>query len=227
MSSEVDDLTIDEHAGLSLRERKRLVAREALSAAALRLAMDRGLENVRVEDIAAEVGVSARTFNNYFSSKEEAICAITIRRNVRIGDFLLKRPADEPIWTATINAVVEHYSDIGEPTREFIQRFRMLVSNDALRGEFLKAHGEVERRLAVAVAQRTGTDAASDLGPLLLAGAIASAIRVAMIHWLHHDLTKPMGECVRAALTELADGLPSLTAKSVSDIHHNHDDEDE
>ncbi|HEV3359770.1 MAG TPA: TetR family transcriptional regulator [Pseudonocardiaceae bacterium] len=235
MSSEVDDLTIDEHAGLSLRERKRLVAREALSAAALRLAMDKGLENVRVEDIAAEVGVSARTFNNYFSSKEEAICAITIRRNARIGDFLLKRPADEPIWTATINAVVEHYSDIGEPTREFVRRFRMLVSNEALRGEFLKAHGEVERRLAIAVAQRTGTDATSDLGPLLLAGAIASAIRVAMIHWLHHDLVKPMGECVRAALTELADGLPSLTArnqssleaKPVSDVHRNHDDEDE
>ncbi len=56
-----------------------------------------------------------------------------------------------------------------------------------------------------------------------------------MIHWLHYDLAKPMGECVRAALTELADGLPSLTArnqssleaKPVSDINHNHHDEDE
>ncbi len=227
MSAEATDLTIDEHAGLSLRERKRLVAREALSTAALRLTMEKGLENVRVEDIAAEVGVSARTFNNYFSSKEEAICAITVRRNIRIGDLLLNRPADEPIWTAAINAVAEHYADIGEPTREFVERFRMLIDNDALRGEFLKAHGEVERGIAIAVAERTGTDVTRDLGPLLLAGAIASAIRVAMIHWLHYDLEKPMAECVRAALTELSDGIPSLTAKTGYNRGNNHDDDDE
>ena len=42
---------------------------------ALRLAVERGLENVTVEDITAEAGVSLRTFGTYFSSKYEAICA--------------------------------------------------------------------------------------------------------------------------------------------------------
>jgi AcrR family transcriptional regulator len=224
VSADVTGLDLDEHEGLTLRERKRLAAREALSAAALRLALDKGLENVRVEDIAAEVGVSPRTFNNYFSSKEEAICAITIRRNARIGDFLLKRPADEPIWTATINAVVDHYADTGEPTREFVERFRLLVGSSALRGEFLKAHGEVERMLSLAVARRTGTDVDRDLGPMLLAGAIASAIRVAMYRWLNHDRESTMAECMLAALTELSNGLPSLTANHQDNNHHNDDD---
>jgi len=35
---------------------------------------------VLVEDIVAKANVSARTFNNYFSSKEEAICAISTDR---------------------------------------------------------------------------------------------------------------------------------------------------
>ena len=49
-----------------LRERKKLAVRQALGSAALRLAVERGLENVTVEDITAEAGVSLRTFGNYF-----------------------------------------------------------------------------------------------------------------------------------------------------------------
>ena len=56
--------------------------------AALRLAVERGLENVTVEDITAEAGVSLRTFGNYFSSKYEAICAIGTDRARRIGATL-------------------------------------------------------------------------------------------------------------------------------------------
>jgi AcrR family transcriptional regulator len=59
-----------------LRERKKLAVRQALGSAALRLTVERGPENVTVEDITAEADVSLRTFGNYFSSKYEAICAI-------------------------------------------------------------------------------------------------------------------------------------------------------
>ena len=41
-----------------LRERKKLAVRRALGSAAFRLAMERGLENVTIEDITAEAGVS-------------------------------------------------------------------------------------------------------------------------------------------------------------------------
>ena len=56
-----------------VRERKKLATREALSAAALRLALEHRPQNVRVDDIAEAAGVSPRTYNNYFSSREQAI----------------------------------------------------------------------------------------------------------------------------------------------------------
>ncbi len=86
--------------------RKKLAVRQALGSAALRLAVERGLENVTVEDITAEADVSLRTFGNYFSSKYEAICAIGTDRARRIGATLLARPADEPLWEAMADAML-------------------------------------------------------------------------------------------------------------------------
>ena len=45
---------------VGLRERKKVATRRALGLAAMRLAVERGLENVLVEDIAEAAGVSTR-----------------------------------------------------------------------------------------------------------------------------------------------------------------------
>ena len=88
-----------------LRERKKQATREALRLAALRLAVEKGWEQVRVEDIAAEAGVSTRTFNNYFASKDAAFLATAYDRGARIQAALAAQPADEPLWSAVIEAV--------------------------------------------------------------------------------------------------------------------------
>jgi AcrR family transcriptional regulator len=98
---------------LGRRERRKLATRHALSsaAAALQLAVERGLENVTIEDITARADVSLRTFRNYFASKYEAICAIAADRARHIGASLLERPASEPLWDAIVNAVLQHYQE--------------------------------------------------------------------------------------------------------------------
>src|ERR687885_962938 len=95
----------------SLRERKKTATREALSAAALRLALEHGPENVRVDEIAEAAGVSPRTYNNYFSSREQAIvAAITAERALRLAAALRARPTAEPLAEAVVEAVVELYA---------------------------------------------------------------------------------------------------------------------
>jgi AcrR family transcriptional regulator len=58
---------------LGLRERQKRARRAALIDAAHELVERHGLDAVTVEAICAEAGVSARTFFNYFESKDDAV----------------------------------------------------------------------------------------------------------------------------------------------------------
>jgi AcrR family transcriptional regulator len=187
-----------------LRERKKLATREALRLAALRLAVEKGWEQVRVEDIAAEAGVSPRTFNNYFASKDEAFLATAYDRGARMQAALAARPADEPLWPAVINAVVGGFADEAVDLRQA----RRIRPTPALAAEQLKAIMVIERALADEIARRIGADLEHDLYPRLVAGAAISATRVTVEHWLRSESDLPFPPVLREALERVAAGLP-------------------
>ncbi|HWD03013.1 MAG TPA: TetR family transcriptional regulator [Amycolatopsis sp.] len=199
---------------LGLRERKKLAARQALGTAALRLALDRGLDRLRVEDIASEVGVSPRTFNNYFSSKEEAICSFIVAQQERVREALRARPSGEPLWEAVINAAVEQSDREGRLTREDVLRMRDMLQNAGLFAEMLRAHATVERVLAEAVTERAG-GGANPLHARMLAGIVQSASRIAFHHWLVSGRGEFLPTFVEL-LREASAGMPSLTAAAAA-----------
>jgi AcrR family transcriptional regulator len=63
--------------GLGLRERQKRARREALIDATHRLVAEHGLDEVTVEAICDEAGVSVRTFFNYFETKDDAVLGHT------------------------------------------------------------------------------------------------------------------------------------------------------
>lgn len=193
---------------MGLRERKKLAARQALSWAAVRLATERGLENVRVEEIAAEVGVSARTFNNYFPSKEAAICAFGADRQGRILDELRSRPAGEPLWDSLIIAITEQFSPPGEPDRAFVARVRLMMSTPSLLGEYLKSNVSNERGFAAEIAARLGMDADVDIYPRLVAAVAGATMRVVFDFWVNSEHSGPFIPLLTDALRRAAAGLP-------------------
>ncbi|MEU8222741.1 TetR/AcrR family transcriptional regulator [Kribbella sp. NPDC048915] len=195
-----------------LRERKKQETRIALSWAAVRLAVERGYGNVRIEDIAAEAGVSLRTFRNYFDSKADAIAAREVDRTLRIAEELRARPAGEPLWTAIRVAIEKHFA-LGEeghggrtaPDEKWLAGIRLMMSEPALQGAVLKAHAKAAEDLAAAIADRTGT---SGLYPRLVAEVIGATRAVVIAEWLRGDPPRSIAELLSSALDQVEAGLP-------------------
>jgi AcrR family transcriptional regulator len=189
-----------------------------LALAAYELARAEGFANVRVPQIAEACGVSTRTFNNYFSSKEAAIVWPSTLRSAQMATGLADRPTGETLADALVKVVAGLYgSDNQDGTPEgWLEGFRtLLAAEPALHGEYLKAQATGERALAQTIARRTGaTD--DDLEPLLLAGVVAAAERAAVLHWFRQARTSTsLVEVVRAAL-RLALGGVNATAVTLT-----------
>ncbi|KNB54375.1 TetR/AcrR family transcriptional regulator [Streptomyces caatingaensis] len=188
-----------EPAGPGLRERKKRATRTALSLAALRLAAERGWAAVRVEDIAAEAGVSPRTFNNYFSSKEEAVMASGADRAERVREELAARPPEEPLWDALTHAFA---AALAEPSFDpaTVLRARLALTHSQLAAEQVRFEARMAAILATEIARRTGTDAERDLYPRLAATLAFTTCRLTFEHWVRGGGDTPAADAVRRAM---------------------------
>lgn len=187
-----------------LRERKKLATKQALAFTAMQLAVERGLENVRVEDITDRVNVSRRTFTNYFSSKEEAIASLNADRFARAAEDLAGRPAGEPLAGSLAEVFAAQYEAAAGMDRERARQIRMMMTSPALQGEALKTMAQAEGPLAQAIAERTGADPQGDLYPHVLAAAVMAAVRAATGHWMATGGTGSLPDLIRQAVDQVA-----------------------
>jgi AcrR family transcriptional regulator len=190
------------------KERTRL----DLAIAALGLADTYGLANVRIPQIAAAVGVSPRTFNNYFGSKEAAIVWPSTLRAARMATNLADRPPAEPLADALVAAVVGMYggTDTDGLPGGWLRRFRALVAVEpGLHGEYLKVTAAAEGLLAEAISGRTGTTAGR-LESLVMADVVAGAERAAVLYWVRQKRPSvPLVDVVRDAVSMAVRGMAS------------------
>ncbi len=159
-----------------LRQRKKAQTRSSISNAVLLLALDRGLDAVTAEDIAAAANVSVRTFHNYFGSKEEAlISAWRSQFEVHLEE-LRARPADEPILVSLERVFAGIAAQIVEHPTDAASQCDLLWTSTVMAHRRSVLLDEAVRMLTDIVAARTGTDAATDIYPHLVTSAAISAI---------------------------------------------------
>ena len=192
-------------------------SRRELELIALRLFTDQGFEATTIEQIAAEAGVSKRTFFRYFSSKASVLWSEFDHEVDTIRAALAQVPADVPMMDAIRRAVVtaNHYGPPDVP--ELRLRMNLIGNVQALQSSSAVHYGEWEQAISDFAATRIGQPADS-LYPLAVGRATLAACRAAYDRWSARadaDLTFYLD----AALAALAAGFdPAVIRASAQSL---------
>jgi TetR/AcrR family transcriptional regulator, regulator of mycofactocin system len=167
---------------------------------ALRLFTERGYDETTVDDIAAEAGVSARTYFRYFDSKS-AVLWHAFDSEV---EHLRAAFAEVPPGVALMNAIrqvvvgVNHYT--AADVAELRTRMTLLSSVPALQASAAPHYDAWEQAVIDFAAQRLDQPAES-LVPLAIGRATLAVCRAAYELWIARadaDLTRYLDEAITA-----------------------------
>lgn len=195
---------------LSLTERRKLATQLEIARTAARLFAERGVSRVTVEMIAAEAGVSVRTFYRYFPAKQDAVAPLLSVGAARWRAAIEQH--DEGDLKRSIGAaVVEVLTPMNEQTQSELDEVWGLLratSNDrALASVWHRVNGEAEEQL-VRVLKEQSHETAPLFSVRLLAAAATDAIRVGLEHWAscEQDAEHPAA-LAKTAFEQLSHGI--------------------
>lgn len=185
--------------------RKKRATRRALHDAALRLVLERGIEHVTVEEISAAANVSARTFFNYFPSKEQAVIGDVIAVDAERTSMII---ASAPTVLDGLREVALAVANDAMPEREqVLMRWQVMERHPVLLPHMHGRFMEFERILACALAARTGSRP-DDAYPQLGAAIAGTALRVSVRRWTAGHGGHPLEYHVNEAFRLLGSALP-------------------
>jgi AcrR family transcriptional regulator len=195
----------------SIAERKRQLVRDELAEAAVRLLADQGFEQTTVDQIAAAVGLSRRTFSRYFESKEDVLVHMLAGAGTQLCTELRARPATEPPPLALRRALAPLTAfTAGHP--EALSVIRLILDTPPLHARLLERESHWQDDMTAILAQRAGLDPRTDLRPALAVGVALTAFRTALRHWADTNGTTDMNTLLDQAFTVITPALNLTTA---------------
>ena len=162
-----------------LRERKKTDTRRALAETALALGLERGYPHFTIADVVDRVGVSRRTFSNYFASKADCFVAVTDGWGDEVLDALLHAPAGMHL-DALLREALVRLTDL--VVTRFDSYLAVVRQEPELQAAAAVSESARCARIATAIANRLGLTR-SDPRPDLLARFGGAAVQSCLESW--------------------------------------------
>ena len=185
-----------------LRERKRREARAATQRAAIELCLEHGYHSVTVDMICDAAGISARTFYNYFGSREGAVIGDSkpMPQDHHIAAFLDARHCSDVEAFAVMMAQVWAESELDREV--FVMRRRLLDATPELMALNMARVTQARGQYATVVRRRLETshpglaDQDYDTEAALVVSLGLSTLQVVARPWLSGDDDTPLDTLV-------------------------------
>ena len=183
----------------SLREQRRRETTRALTDAARRLTTERGFAGFTVEELCAEVGVSRRTFFNYFESKENAVfgfAAIDSRQEGLEAKFVAQ---GGDLLDDFLRLTIARF-ELFNPLDDAPAMFAVIEQEPRLLKAAFEQLAKNERRDMELVVRRSGEGADAELHAEVMVHTVGALVRLCMDQLLHHHSTDSFSDLVRRRL---------------------------
>jgi AcrR family transcriptional regulator len=190
-----------------LRERTRQAVRSQLMDVAWDLFVRQGYDTTTVDEIAAAVGMSQRSFFRYFASKEDVVLVKFEKVGALLADELAGRPAEEDAWTALRRSFDVIVDATEHDPRYGLTLLRITDQSPALRAGRVEQQKQWQDLLTPLVAERMALPPADrDPRPAALTAAALACFSVANGVWLQSDGTESLRQLVDDAMHALQPG---------------------
>jgi mycofactocin system transcriptional regulator len=185
------------------RGRPRGTSARQLELISLRLFSELGFEDTTVERIAAEAGVSRRTFFRYFDSKADVLWDAFDGEVRSLRAAFAAVPESVPLMAAIRQVVVGVNRYRAEDVPELRTRMNLISSVPALQASAAHHYDAWERAVSSFAAGRLG-QGSDELIPIAIGRATLAVCRAAYDSWADRadaDLTVYIDEALRALAT--------------------------
>ena len=196
----------------SLREQRKRETSRALTAAARRLTTEKGFAGFTVEELCAEVGVSRRTFFNYFESKENAVFGFAVidsRQEALEETFLTE---SGPLLDDFLRLTILRFG-LFNPLEDAAELFAVVEQEPRLLKAAFEQIAKNERRDTELIARRMGAVADAELRAEVMVHSVGALVRLSMDQLLHHHSTDSFEDLITRRL-ELARSVYAPTQKA-------------
>jgi AcrR family transcriptional regulator len=182
--------------------------RQALQQAAMRRFVADGVHQTSVADIAADVGVTERTFYRHFASKHAVIFADYDIGFEWFARALALRPHGEPI-TASVRKAVDAFPFDFQMVREAATIRSRDLDQQIINSHIRRMRDQVADEIARFIHQRSTLTADGAMIADVAAHSLATAVFTALEAWMktsEHDIDD-LSRRTDLALSALEDGL--------------------
>jgi AcrR family transcriptional regulator len=188
-----------ENSAESLREQRKRETSRALAVTARRLTTERGFAGFTVEELCTEVGVSRRTFFNYFESKENAVFGFAVidSRQEELEDAFVATDGD--LLDDFLTLTVERFA-LFDPIEHAAELFAVIEQEPRLLKAAFEQVERNERRDIGLIAQRSGDHPDAQLRAEVLVQSVGALVRLCMEQLLHQHSTEPFSALIARRL---------------------------